>query len=29
LSGSSLSAPAYSGFLQPPRTIAAQFEYRF
>jgi len=29
LSGSSLSAPAYAGFLQPPRTIAVQFAYRF
>jgi outer membrane receptor protein involved in Fe transport len=29
LSGSGLSAPAYSGFLQPPRTVAVQFEYRF
>jgi outer membrane receptor protein involved in Fe transport len=29
LSGSSLRAPAYSGFLQPPRTVAIQFEYRF
>jgi iron complex outermembrane receptor protein len=29
LSGSSLQAPAYKGFAQPPRTISAQFEYRF
>ena len=29
LTGSVLSAPAYSGFLQPPRTVAVQFEYRF
>ncbi|MCO4811416.1 MAG: TonB-dependent receptor [Gammaproteobacteria bacterium] len=29
LSGSSLSAPAFAGFLQPPRTVAVQFEYRF
>jgi outer membrane receptor protein involved in Fe transport len=29
LSGSILQAPAYRGFAQPPRTIAAQFEYRF
>ena len=29
LSGSDLFAPAYYGYLQPPRTIAAQFDYRF
>jgi len=29
LSGSALSAPAYSGFLQPPRTVSVQFAYRF
>jgi outer membrane receptor protein involved in Fe transport len=29
LSGSTLRAPAYSGFLQPPRSIAVQFEYRY
>ncbi|MEJ2172617.1 MAG: TonB-dependent receptor [Woeseiaceae bacterium] len=29
LSGAELGAPTYFGFLQPPRTIAAQFEYRF
>jgi outer membrane receptor protein involved in Fe transport len=29
LSGSVLQAPAYKGFAQPPRTISAQFEYRF
>jgi iron complex outermembrane receptor protein len=29
LSGEFLAAPAYYGYLQPPRTIAAQFDYRF
>jgi outer membrane receptor protein involved in Fe transport len=29
LSGSFLAAPAYYGYLHPPRTIAAQFDYRF
>jgi iron complex outermembrane receptor protein len=29
LSGAELSAPAYYGYLHPPRTISAQFEYRF
>lgn len=29
LSGSELSAPAYYGYMHPPRTIAAQFDYRF
>ena len=29
LSGSDLAAPAYYGYLQPPRTITAQFDYRF
>jgi outer membrane receptor protein involved in Fe transport len=29
LSGSDLFAPTYYGYLQPPRTIAAQFDYRF
>jgi len=29
LSGSELVAPAYYGYLHPPRTIAAQFDYRF
>jgi outer membrane receptor protein involved in Fe transport len=29
LSGSFLSAPAYYGYLHPPRTISAQFDYRF
>jgi outer membrane receptor protein involved in Fe transport len=29
LSGSDLLAPTYYGYLHPPRTIAAQFEYNF
>jgi outer membrane receptor protein involved in Fe transport len=29
LSGSELVAPAYYGYLHPPRTISAQFDYRF
>ena len=29
LSGEFLAAPAYYGYLQPPRTISAQFDYRF
>jgi outer membrane receptor protein involved in Fe transport len=29
LSGSNFLAPAYYGYLHPPRTIAAQFDYRF
>ena len=29
LSGSALSAPAYYGYFHPPRTVSAQFDYRF
>ncbi|MDH3349985.1 MAG: TonB-dependent receptor [Gammaproteobacteria bacterium] len=29
LSGSFWAAPVYYGYLQPPRTISAQFDYRF
>jgi len=29
LSGAFLSAPAYYGYLHPPRTITAQLDYRF
>jgi len=29
LSGPFLAAPAYYGYMHPPRTIAAQFDYRF
>lgn len=29
LSGANLAAPAYYGYLQPPRTIAVQFDYNF
>ena len=29
IAGPDLFASTYYGYLQPPRTIAAQFEYRF
>ncbi len=29
LSGSDLSAPAYYGYLHPPRTVSAQIDFRF
>jgi outer membrane receptor protein involved in Fe transport len=29
LSGSLLAAPAYYGYFHPPRTVSAQFDYRF